>query len=54
MEGVFTAAAVTRLAAELSVELPVCAAIDAILAGRIGIAEALEGLMRRPLKMERG
>ncbi len=54
VEGVFTAAAVTRLAGEQGVELPICAAIDAILAGRLGIDEALEALMRRPLKMERG
>ncbi len=54
VEGVFTAAAVTRLAAERGAEVPICAAIDAILAGRLGIAEALEALMRRPLKMERG
>ena len=54
VEGVFTAAAVTRLAEERGVELPICAAIDAILAGRLGIEGALEALMRRPLKMERG
>jgi glycerol-3-phosphate dehydrogenase (NAD(P)+) len=51
---VFTAAAVARLARERHVEVPICAAIDAILAGRLGIAEALDALMRRPLKMERG
>jgi glycerol-3-phosphate dehydrogenase (NAD(P)+) len=54
VEGVFTAAAVTRLASERGVEVPICAAIDAILAGRLGIADAIEALMRRPLKMERG
>jgi glycerol-3-phosphate dehydrogenase (NAD(P)+) len=54
VEGVFTAAAVARLARERRVEVPICAAIDAILAGRLGIAEALDALMRRPLKMERG
>jgi glycerol-3-phosphate dehydrogenase (NAD(P)+) len=54
VEGAFTAAAVTRLAQERNVELPICAAIDAILAGRLGIAEAIEALMRRPLKMESG
>jgi glycerol-3-phosphate dehydrogenase (NAD(P)+) len=54
VEGVFTAAAVTRLARQGGVELPVCAAIDAILAGRLGISEALQALMRRSLKMERG
>jgi glycerol-3-phosphate dehydrogenase (NAD(P)+) len=54
VEGVFTAAAVTRLAQERGVDVPICAAIDAILAGRLGIGDALDALMRRPLKMERG
>ncbi len=54
VEGVFTAAAVTRVASERGIELPICTAIDAILSGRLGIADALEALMRRPLKMERG
>jgi glycerol-3-phosphate dehydrogenase (NAD(P)+) len=54
VEGVFTAAAVTRVARERGVDVPICAAIDAILAGRLGICEALDTLMRRPLKMERG
>ncbi len=54
VEGVFTAAAVARLAEQQGVELPICAAIDAILAGRLGIDDALEALMRRPLRMERG
>jgi glycerol-3-phosphate dehydrogenase (NAD(P)+) len=52
VEGVFTAAAAVRLARETGIELPICAAVDAILAGRLGIADALEALMRRPLKME--
>ncbi len=52
VEGVFTAAAAIRLAREAGVELPICAAVDAILAGRLDIADALEALMRRPLKME--
>jgi glycerol-3-phosphate dehydrogenase (NAD(P)+) len=54
VEGVFTSAAVARLAKERGVDLPICAATDAILAGRLGIADALEALMSRPLKMERG
>ena len=31
-----------RLAARLGVELPICAAVDAILAGRLDIEAALE------------
>ena len=52
VEGAFTAAAAIRLAREHGVELPICAAVDAILAGRLDIAAALEALMRRPLRME--
>jgi glycerol-3-phosphate dehydrogenase (NAD(P)+) len=52
VEGVHTAAAVTRRARELGVEVPICAAVDAILAGRIEIEAALTGLMSRPLKHE--
>jgi glycerol-3-phosphate dehydrogenase (NAD(P)+) len=52
VEGVFTAAAVMRRAQDLAVDLPICAAVDAILAGRLEIEAALQSLMRRPLKME--
>jgi glycerol-3-phosphate dehydrogenase (NAD(P)+) len=52
VEGVFTAAAVMRRAGERAVELPICAAVDAILAGRLDIEAALAGLMSRPLKHE--
>jgi glycerol-3-phosphate dehydrogenase (NAD(P)+) len=52
VEGVFTAAAVMRRAQDLGVDLPICAAVDAILAGRLEIEAALHSLMRRPLKME--
>ena len=52
VEGVFTAAAVTRRAQQLGIDLPICAAVDAILAGRLDIDAALAGLMSRPLKME--
>jgi glycerol-3-phosphate dehydrogenase (NAD(P)+) len=52
VEGVFTAAAVVRLAARHGVEVPICAAVDAILAGRLDIASALEALMSRPIRTE--
>jgi glycerol-3-phosphate dehydrogenase (NAD(P)+) len=52
VEGAHTAAAVTRRARELEVEMPICAAVDAILAGRIDIEAALANLMSRPLKHE--
>ena len=49
VEGVPTAAAVMRRAGELGLDLPICAAVDAILAGRLDIEAALAGLMSRPL-----
>ena len=49
VEGALTAAAVMRLAARHAVEVPICAAVDAILAGRLDIATALEALMTRPI-----
>jgi glycerol-3-phosphate dehydrogenase (NAD(P)+) len=52
VEGVFTAAAVMRLAERHAVEVPICAAVDAILAGRLAIDAALESLMTRPLRTE--
>jgi glycerol-3-phosphate dehydrogenase (NAD(P)+) len=52
VEGVPTAAAVMRRARELALDLPICAAVDAILAGRLEIEAALAGLMSRPLRRE--
>jgi glycerol-3-phosphate dehydrogenase (NAD(P)+) len=52
VEGAFTAAAVMRLAERHAVEVPICAAVDAILAGRLDIAGALEALMSRPIRTE--
>ena len=52
VEGAHTAAAVMRLAERHAVEVPICAAVDAILAGRLEIAAALEALMSRPIRME--
>ncbi|HEX5378063.1 MAG TPA: NAD(P)H-dependent glycerol-3-phosphate dehydrogenase [Phenylobacterium sp.] len=52
-EGVASAPAVTQLAASVGVEVPICAAVDAILAGRIGVGAAIAGLLSRPLKSER-
>jgi glycerol-3-phosphate dehydrogenase (NAD(P)+) len=52
-EGVASAPAVTALAARHGVETPICAAVAAILAGRINVDEAIGGLLARPLKTER-
>jgi glycerol-3-phosphate dehydrogenase (NAD(P)+) len=54
VEGVFTATAVIRLAGRHGLDLPICGAVEAILGGRLGIDDALAGLMRRPLRPETG
>jgi glycerol-3-phosphate dehydrogenase (NAD(P)+) len=51
-EGAFTAAAVARMAAARGLEMPISAAVDDILAGRLDIPSAIERLLQRPLKAE--
>ncbi|MBI1867883.1 MAG: NAD(P)-dependent glycerol-3-phosphate dehydrogenase [Methylocystis sp.] len=51
-EGAFTAAALVEMAVERQVEMPIAAAVDAILAGRWNVADAIEALLMRPLKAE--
>ena len=51
-EGVFTAAAVVRVAAEKGVEMPIAEAVHAIVDGRLGVDEAIEGLLSRPFRAE--
>jgi len=51
-EGVFSAAAVTALAERLEVEMPIAAAVDAVLNHGAGIVETIEGLLARPFKAE--
>lgn len=51
-EGVESAPAVKELIARLGVEAPICQAVAAILAGELGVDEALAGLLSRPLKSE--
>ena len=52
-EGVESAPAVVELAEQLGVETPICAAVAAILKGKLDVDEALFALMTRPLKSER-
>lgn len=52
VEGVATARAVVRLAAEKGVETPVTAMVDALASGRTSMNDAVGELMRRPLKQE--
>jgi glycerol-3-phosphate dehydrogenase (NAD(P)+) len=43
---------VRQLAAKLGVDVPICEATAAILAGEIGVDDAIQGLLARPLKEE--
>ncbi|MBY6004017.1 NAD(P)-dependent glycerol-3-phosphate dehydrogenase [Salipiger bermudensis] len=52
VEGVKTAEAVTRLAAKLEIELPICAMVQEVSQGGTSIAEAITYLLNRPLKEE--
>ncbi len=52
VEGAFAAAVAARLAEELSVEMPITDAVSAIIDGRLGIPEAIEQLMTRPITTE--
>ena len=51
-EGVYTAAAVARLAEQRRVEMPITAAVHAVLEGRVSVDDAIAGLMSRPFKAE--
>jgi len=51
-EGEFTAPVLVELAASQNVEMPVSQAVAAILAGRVTIDAAIEGLLTRPFKAE--
>jgi glycerol-3-phosphate dehydrogenase (NAD(P)+) len=51
-EGVYTAAAVCRVAAARGIDMPVSQAVDAIVAGRTSIDHAIEALLARPFKTE--
>jgi glycerol-3-phosphate dehydrogenase (NAD(P)+) len=52
-EGVASAPAVRDLARRVGVEMPICEAVAALLAGAISVDEAILGLLSRPLKSER-
>jgi len=51
-EGVTTAPALLARAAQAGVELPVCAAVAALLEGRLDVQGAVRALLERPLKAE--
>ena len=52
-EGVASAPAVRALAQTLGVDMPICEAVAAVLAGEITLNRAIDGLLSRPLKTER-
>jgi len=52
-EGVASAPAVRQLAARLGVDMPICQAVAAILAGEAEVDEAILRLLARPLRDER-
>tara|TARA_R100000306_G_scaffold57148_1_gene55245 strand:- start:9160 stop:10176 length:1017 start_codon:yes stop_codon:yes gene_type:complete len=51
-EGVTTAPAVVALAKTQGVDMPICAAVDAVLAGRISVDDAIQALLNRPFGPE--
>lgn len=51
-EGVHTAAAVTALAARHGVEMPISAAVDAVLNRGAGVQETIQALLARPFREE--
>ncbi len=51
-EGVASAPAVRALAQRLGVQTPICEAVAKIVAGEIGVEQAIEDLLSRPLKSE--
>jgi glycerol-3-phosphate dehydrogenase (NAD(P)+) len=52
-EGVFTAAAVTDLAGRLDIEMPISAAVDAVLNRGADVDVTIAGLLARPFRTER-
>jgi glycerol-3-phosphate dehydrogenase (NAD(P)+) len=52
VEGVATAAAVAKLATRLQVEMPITAAVDAVLHRGMAIEAMIDGLLSRPYRAE--
>jgi glycerol-3-phosphate dehydrogenase (NAD(P)+) len=51
-EGVHSAAAVIKIAHELSIEMPICAAVHSIVSGENSVDDAIDALLSRPLRAE--
>jgi glycerol-3-phosphate dehydrogenase (NAD(P)+) len=53
VEGAQTCASLVELARQKSIDMPICAAVEAVLAEKIEIDAAIEALLTRPAKPER-
>jgi len=51
-EGVYTAAAVVKVAAEKGLDMPISSAVHAIVAGRLTVDQAIDALLSRPFRAE--
>ena len=51
-EGAFTAPVLLEMAREKTIEMPISAAVAAILAGKLSVDAAIESLLTRPIKAE--
>ena len=51
-EGVYTAAAVCRIAEEKGIDMPICGAVHDVIERRTSVADAIVRLMQRPLTAE--
>ena len=51
-EGAFTVPVLARLAAERGIDMPIVAAVDALIAGRADVDQVLEALLSRPPRSE--
>jgi glycerol-3-phosphate dehydrogenase (NAD(P)+) len=51
-EGAFTAPVLARLAREKGIDMPIVDAVDALIAGRATVNQALDALLSRPLRAE--
>jgi glycerol-3-phosphate dehydrogenase (NAD(P)+) len=51
-EGVYTAAAVAKVAVAKGIDMPIAGAVHAIVSGAASVDQAIDALLSRPLKAE--
>jgi glycerol-3-phosphate dehydrogenase (NAD(P)+) len=51
-EGVFTAPVLLEMARARTIEMPICTAVAAVLAGKLNVDQAIESLLARPIREE--